>query len=261
MGLRRARSLSQLKKIPWVTYLKTSSPWDNIHVLTRQNWQNVDQSSWITIKKFYYKVQYEIFYESATAYFITKCNGLSNWLQTATTFFFITKYDRVYYIATRITKRDDYTACNSTRVPAPSLPSLEFKGMPWLQAKTEVLLIQVCMRIFSLNYLSELRNYSLVLQPQPTSKDKKGRSPMNALKLISIMKSMQHLSPPRWYRSLTEIRRWEKLFNTREQLSWRALNAVLLPVKFPLCIIFKHFYLSCLGDYFSSENPPQFIGR
>ena len=89
MGLRRARSLSQLKKIPWVTYLKTSSPWDNIHVLTRQNWQIVDQSSWITIKKFYYKVRYEIFYESATAYFITKCNGLSNWLQTATTFFFV----------------------------------------------------------------------------------------------------------------------------------------------------------------------------
>ena len=27
------------KKFPWVTYLKTSSPWDNIHVLTRQNWQ------------------------------------------------------------------------------------------------------------------------------------------------------------------------------------------------------------------------------
>ena len=120
-----------------------------------------------------------------------------------------------YYIATRITKRDDYTACNSTRVPPPSLPSLEFKGMPWLHAKPEELLIQVCMRIFSLNYLSELRNYSLVLQPQPTSKDKKGRSPMNALKLISIMKSMllktklTHLSPARWYRSLTGIRRWE----------------------------------------------------
>ena len=103
---------------------------------------------------------------------------------------FITNYDRVYYNATRITKRDDYTACNSTRVPPPSLPSLEFKGMPWLDAKTEVLLIQVSMRMYSLNYLSELHNYSLVLQPQPTSKDKKGRSPMNALKLISIMKSM-----------------------------------------------------------------------
>ena len=31
--------------------------------------------------------------------------------------FIITKCDRVYYIATRITKRDDFTACNSTRVP------------------------------------------------------------------------------------------------------------------------------------------------
>ena len=154
-------------------------------------------------------------------------------------------------------------------IPPPSLPSLEFKGTPWLQAKTEVLLTQVCMRIFSLNYLSELRNYSLVLQSQPTSKDKKGRSPMNTLKLISIMKSMllktkwTHLSPVRWYRSLTGIRRWEfkNCLNIREQLSWRALNAVLLPVKFPLCIIFKHFYLSCLGDYFCSGNPPQFIGR
>ena len=162
-------------------------------------------------------MRYEIFYESATAYFITKCKGLSNWLPIAKTFFlcFITKYDRVYYIATRITKRDDYTACNSTRVPPPSLPSLEFKGTPRLQAKTEVLLTQVCMRIFRLNYLSELRDHSLVLQSQPTSKDKKGRSPMNALKLISIMKSMllktkwTHLSPARWYRSLTGIRRWE----------------------------------------------------
>ena len=161
-----------------------------------------------------------------------------------------------------------FTACNST-LPSPSLPSLEFKGMPWLQAKTEVLLTQVCMRIFSLNYLSELRNHSLVLQSQPTSKDKKGRSPMNTLKLISIMESMllktkwTHLSPARWYRSLTGIRRWElkNCLNIREQLSWRALNAVLLPVKFPLCIIFKHFYLSCLGHYFSSGNPPQFIGR
>ena len=130
--------------------------------------------------------------------------------------FIITKCDRVYYIATRITKRDDYTACNSTRVPPPSLPSLEFKGMPWLHAKTEELLIQVCMRIFSLNYLSELRNYSLVLQSQPTSKDKKGRSPMNALKLISIMNSMllktkwTHLSPARWYRSLTGICRFKR---------------------------------------------------
>ena len=123
-----------------------------------------------------------------------------------------------YYIATRITKRDDYTAWNSTRVPPPSLPSLEFKGMPRLHAKTEVLLIQVCMRIFGLNYLSVLRNYvySLVLQSQPTSKDKKGRSPMNALNLISIMKSMllktkwTHLSTARWYRSLTGIRRFKR---------------------------------------------------
>ena len=163
-------------------------------------------------------MRYEIFYESATAYFITKCKRLSNWLQIATTFFlcFITKYDRVYYIATRITKRDDYTACNSTRVPPPSLPSLEFKGTPWLQAKTEVLLTQVCMRIFSLNYLSELHNHSLVLQSQPTSKDKKGRSPINTFKLISIMKLMllktkwTHLSPARWYRSLTGIRRFKR---------------------------------------------------
>ena len=129
---------------------------------------------------------------------------------------FITNYDRVYYNATRITKRDDYVACNSTRVPPPSLPSLEFKGTPRLQAKTEVLLTQVCMRIFSLNYLSELRNHSLVLQSQPTSKDKKGRSPMNTLNLISIMKSMllktkwTHLSPARWYRSLTGIRRFKR---------------------------------------------------
>ena len=134
--------------------------------------------------------------------------------------FYNYKCDRVYYIATRITKRDDFTACNSTRVrlhiPPPSLPSLEFKGTPWLQAKTEVLLIQVSMRIFSLNYLSELRNHSLVLQSQPTSKDKKGRSPMNTLKLISIMKSMllktkwTHSSPARWYRSLTGIRRFKR---------------------------------------------------
>ena len=96
MGLRRARSLLQdfvsytksqpkfkqmiisnklncfkqaeLKKIPWVTLLKTSSPLDNIHVLTRQNWQNVDQGSWKTIKKFYYKVRYEIF--------LRKCDSL-----------------------------------------------------------------------------------------------------------------------------------------------------------------------------------------
>ena len=96
--------------------------------------------------------------------------------------FIITKCDRVYYIATR-PKRDDFTACNSTRVPPHS------STVP-PQAKTEVLLTQVCMRIFSLNYLSELRDHSLVLQSQPTSKDKKGRSPMNTLKLISIMKSM-----------------------------------------------------------------------
>lgn len=31
--------------------------------------------------------------------------------------FIITKCDRVYYIATRITKRDDYYRLNSTRVP------------------------------------------------------------------------------------------------------------------------------------------------
>lgn len=96
MGLRRARSLLQdfvsytksqpkfkqmiisnklncfkqaeLKKIPWVTLLKTSSPLDNIHVLTRRNWQNVDQGNWKTIKKFYYKVRYEIF--------LRKCDSL-----------------------------------------------------------------------------------------------------------------------------------------------------------------------------------------
>ena len=102
-----------------------------------------------------------------------------------------------------------------------TVPPLEFKGMLWLRAKTEELLIQVCMRIFSLNYLPELRNHSFVLQSQPTSKDKKGRSPMNALNLISIMKSMlpktkwTHLSPARWYRSLTGIRRLKKKpFNT-----------------------------------------------
>ena len=101
MGLRRVRLLSQLKKIPWVTYLKTSSPWDNIHVLTRQNWQNVDQSSWITIKNFFYKARYEIFYESATAYFITRYNGLSNWLQTATTFFFVLLQSTTGFITLR----------------------------------------------------------------------------------------------------------------------------------------------------------------
>ena len=227
MGLRRARSLlrdfvsyaksqpkfkqmiisnklncfkqAELKEIPWVTLLKTSSPLDNIHVLTRQNWQNVDQGNWKTIKKFYYKVRYEIF--------LRKCDSLRQLdsplhLQSAMDcltdsklrqlffLFYNYKVRQGYYIATRITKRDDYTACNSTRVPPPSLPSLEFKGIPRLHAKTEELLIQVSMRIYSLNYLSELHNYSLVLQPQPTSKDKKGRSPMNALNLISIMKSM-----------------------------------------------------------------------
>ena len=157
MGLRRARSLLQdfvsytkiqpkfkqmfmsnklncfkqaeLKKFPWVTYLKTSSPWDNIHVLTRQNWQNVDQLSWITIKKFYYKVEYEIFYESATAYFITKCNVIYNWFQTATAFFFVLLQSATGFIniATRITKRDDYYrlqqyALSSTFLLRPSLP-------------------------------------------------------------------------------------------------------------------------------------------
>ena len=117
-----------------------------------------------------------------------KCVQFHNWFRLH---YITLHYIKLhYYIATRITKRDDYTACNSTRVPPPFLPSLEFKGTPWLQAKTEVLLTQVCMRIFSLNYLSELRDHSLVLQSQPTSKAKKGRSPMNALKLISIMKSM-----------------------------------------------------------------------
>ena len=62
---------------------------------------NVDQISWITIKKFYYRVRYEIFYESATAYFITKCNGLSNWLQTATTFFFVLLQSTTGFITLR----------------------------------------------------------------------------------------------------------------------------------------------------------------
>ena len=109
--------------------------------------------------------------------------------------FIITKCDRVYYIATRITKRDDYYrlqqyARSSTLLHRPS-PPLRLKARrDCKQRRTEVLLTQVCMRIFSLNYLSELRDHSLVLQWQPTSKDKKGRSPMNALKLILIMKSM-----------------------------------------------------------------------
>lgn len=46
--------------------------------------------------------------------------------------FYNYKCDRVYYIATRITKRDDFTACNSTRVrlhiPPPSLPPLSLKA-------------------------------------------------------------------------------------------------------------------------------------
>lgn len=167
-----------------------------------------DQVSWITIKKFYCAVWNFLRKCDSLLYNKVQFKGLSNWLQTA-----ILHCDKDYK-TWRLLPRATVRAF--LHIPSPSLPSLEFKGMPWPHTKKEVLLIKVCMCIFSLNYLSELRNYSLVLQSQPTSKDKKGRSPINKLKLISIMKSMllqtkwTHSSPARWYRSLTGIRRLKK---------------------------------------------------
>lgn len=175
----------------------------------------------LSIKKFYYKVRYEFF---AKVRQLTLLQSAMD--PNCDSFFlcFITKCDRVYHIATRITKRDNYYRlqqfARSSTIPPPSLPSLEFKGMSWLHVQsTEVLLIQVCMRIYGLDHLSELRNYSLVLRSQPTSKDKKGKSPMNTLKLILISKSIlfktkwTHLSPAGWCRFLKGIRFLVKLFN------------------------------------------------